>query len=195
MQGLLVTLNGKNLATVSVEGLNILNVNISGDLIGPEIASIDMSGGYYGEDEKDKHLIWLSDIEVSQGDEIEVTLLESTSTLFPGKTIDELYPDTKNNNTAQTIEELYEDLSQRTKLTDKFIFEIEQPNKEIIKSSTSGDDYAFNILVMWKWLHPERASVSLTTNSLAGIKDRKSGKQHSKFNLQYEQSAKFKIST
>jgi len=195
MQGLLVTLNGEKLASVSVEGLNILNVTIHGDLLSPELASLDMSGGYYGENEKDKHLLWLNDIELSQGDEVEIFLLETTSTLFSGKTVNEIYPDAKNNSNSQTMDELFEELSQETKTREKILFEVTQPNGKILKLFTSGNDSNFNFLIMWKWLHPEQASVSLTTNSLIGIRDREKGKQLSKFNINYGQSAKLKIST
>jgi hypothetical protein len=43
--GLTITLNGTELVTVSSEGLNILNVRVHGDRIGPEFANLDVSGG------------------------------------------------------------------------------------------------------------------------------------------------------
>ena len=50
MVGFAVKINGTILVSVSNEGLNILNVRLSGDIHGPELAAIEVIGGYYGGD-------------------------------------------------------------------------------------------------------------------------------------------------
>ena len=47
MPALAVALNDESLATVSSDGLNLVDVRISGDRIGPELGIIRVTGGAY----------------------------------------------------------------------------------------------------------------------------------------------------
>ena len=93
MAGLIVAINGKPIASVSVNGLNILTAQVHGDVLGEELAALDVYGGLYGQGDADKHLIWVSDQSVSAEDEVEIKFVENVSTSYRGRTIEELHPE------------------------------------------------------------------------------------------------------
>ncbi len=196
MLGFRVNINGKELVSVSIEGINILSVQVNGDVYGDELAELQVFGGYYSGDKDDTHFIWVNEHRINEGDEIEIIFAESVTTSYPGKTIEELYPKTEEQKMAcQTLEETFSEISNEPKVRDNFILKLQLPSGEPIYSKTNINEFCFNFNVMWKWLHPEKASVWLTSNTLLGIKERKKGVSHTKLNLKLEQSVKFKVST
>ena len=196
MPGFRVTINGKELVAVSVDGLNILSVQIHGDVIGDELAELQVFGGHYSGNETDTHLIWVNEHRINEKDEIEIIFSESVTTSYPGKTIEELSPKLEEQmGPWQPIEEMFSELSNEPRVRDHFSFILLPPSGEPIHAKTNNNEFSFNCSVMWKWLHPENASIWLTSNTLHGIKERKSGVSHAKLSLQYEQSIKLNVST
>lgn len=193
-QGLAISLNGTELVTISSDGLNILSVRVFGDRIAPEFANLDVSGGLYGEEEDQKHLIWEPDRVISAGDEIAVTLLENVTTSRPGKTIEELYPDDKEPHEPwQPIEQVFQDLAQRPIVRERFNFTVTPPSDQSIHAATLPNEHSFGFSVTWVWLHPERARVFLSSNTLEGIAKREGGSTHAEFRLQYGQRVQFHV--
>jgi len=191
--GLAVSLNGIQLLTLSSDGLNILNVGVSGDRISPEFANLNISGGLYGE-EDEKHLIWAADRVVCPGDEIGVTLLECATTSEPGATIEELYSDDKDRQGPwPSVERVLEGLAQRPHLRERFAFVITAPSEQSIRATTLPNDHSFNFSVMWNWLNPDQARVSLRSNTLDGIAKRQGGSTHAKFVLRVGQRVQFRV--
>ncbi len=194
MPGLEVSLNGNHVATVSTEGLDLVGVRVHGDLIGPEFASLDVSGGLYGDGKESKHLIWVSQREMASGDEIEVTLLENAVTSRPGQTIEQLYPENERpTGPEQTLEEVLRDLRKRPRSRERFVFRITPPNGTPISARTTPSDHSFGFSVMWNSMRPERARVSLSSNSLENIMKRTGGEEHANFLLQFGQAVKLRV--
>lgn len=194
MAGFQVTINGEPLAAVSNDGLNIIAVQVHGDVIGEELASVDVYGGNYGNGEADKHLIWISDHELSKDDEVEIAFSEEVPTSHPGKTIEELHPDSgEQDKSCQSIEEMFEELATRPKLREKHTFELTPPDGEIIRKSTSNDDYSFHFSAMWRWIKPDEARISLTSNTLERIVKREDGSNHATLKLRYGQKVRLRI--
>lgn len=192
--GLAITLNGAELVTISSEGLNILSVRVFGDRITPEFANLDVSGGLYGEEKDQKHLIWEPDRVISPGDEIAVTLLKNTTTSRPGKTIEELYPEEiESHGPCQPIEQVFQDLARRPIVRERFTFIVTPPSGQSIRAETLPNDHSFGFSVTWVWLHPERARVSLSSNTLEGIAKREGGSNHAELRLQYGQRVQFRV--
>ncbi len=132
--GLAISLNGTELVTISSDGLNILSVRVFGDRITPEFANLDVSGGLYGGEGDQKHLIWEPDRVISPCDEIAVTLLENATTSRSGKTIEELYPEDKEpHGPWQPIEQVFQDLAQRPIVRERFTFTQESLDRATIK--------------------------------------------------------------
>lgn len=194
MAGLMVAVNGKSLASVSDAGLNIIAVQIHGDVIGMEFAVVEVFGGLYGQGDSDKHLIWVADYDISQNDEVKITFDEAVSTSQTGRTIEELHPESSSNaEYGQSIDDLYEDLSARPKVRERFTFDLVLPDGEVIRTSTGPDDYSFHLSAMWRWIKPTEARVSLTSNTLERIVRREGGSEHAKLALQFGQSVKLRI--
>ena len=196
MAGLMVAVNGKSLASVSDEGLNIIAVQVHGDVVGEELAVIEVFGGLYGQGDADKHLIWIADHELSQDDEVGITFFEEISTSHKGKTIEELHPNSISNaKSGQTMDDLFEEISALPKVRERFTFVLVPPEGEMVRTSTGPEDYSFHLTAMWRWIKPSEARVSLTSNTLEKISKRESGSDHAAFALQFGQSVKLRIGT
>jgi len=194
MPGLAVTLNGSKVAVVSSEGLNILSVRVHGDVVGPEFATLDVSGGLYGEGPNSTNFIWVADRPVAPGDEITVTLLENASTSHRGKTIDELYPeDEQPMGPWPSMELAFEQISNMPKVRSGFRFEVVPPSGDAIRSRTAANDHLFGFSILWNWKRPDRARVSLSSNNLEQIEKRAGGIDHAEFHLEYGQSVSFRV--
>jgi hypothetical protein len=192
--GLAISLNGTELVTISSDDLNILDVRVFGDRITPEFANLEISGGLYGDEENQKHLIWEPGRSISPGDEITVTLLENAWTSLPGKTIEELYLEDKQaHGPWRPIEQVFQYLAQRPIVRDRFTFTVTPSSSRSIHAETLSDDHSFSFSVTWVWLHPERARVSLSSNTLEGIAKREGGSTHAEFRLQYGQHVQFRV--
>jgi len=195
MAGLIVAINGKPMASVSDAGLNIVTVQVHGDVLGDELAALDVHGGLYGQGDADKHLIWISDHEISARDEVEIEFGEEVSTSYRGKTIEELHPEPSNQEgSEQSMDDLVEDLSTRPKLRDGFNFELLPPDGDLIRASTDPDVFSYHLSAMWNWTKPDRARVSLTSNSLEKIANREDGTKHAAFVLMFGEKFTFRIS-
>jgi hypothetical protein len=196
MAGLLVAVNGRPLASVSSADLNIIAVQVHGDVVGEEIAAIEAFGGLYGHGDVDKHLIWVTDHEISRDDTVEITFLDQVSTSHPGKTIEELYPESgTQNGSGQSMDDLYKDLSSRPKVRDKFAFELVKPDGDMIRTSTGPEDYSFHFSAMWKWTKPDEATASLNSNTLERIVKREDGSNHAAFKLRFGEKMTLRVST
>ena len=197
MSGLKFFVNNQELASVSNHNRNILSAYVSGDLIGPELATASMIGGYYGEPEETVHRIWLDDYEIKESDVIEIQFLDSVSTFGSGMSIEEHAAIHANDEKAEesNSNDMYSWLARQPKVRELFLFELEMPNKELIKSKTSKDDFSFHFGVMWKWTKPEVASVQLSSTSLDKMEGKLAGKTHGKFNLESGQGIKFRVGT
>jgi hypothetical protein len=192
MPGLAVAVNGTRLAAVSTEGSNVIGVRVHGDVLGPEFAVVEVSGGLYGEGDP-KHLIWLSEHPISPGNEIEVSLLESVETSPPGKTIEELFAgEPEPMGPWQPLDQVLADISREPRVRERFSFRVEGPDSSV-SSTTSPGDHSFGFSVTWNWLHPERVRVSLSSNTLDGIAKRAGGTDHAEFFLHYGERVRLRV--
>ena len=196
MAGFRIKVNEKELVSVSNEDFNILTVQVQGDVLGDELAEIEMHGGYYGEDKPKTHYIWLNGYEVKESDEIEIEFLENLETSTPGKTIEELFPENdEKNETSESMEELFSYLSQQPRKRQGFSIELEHSSGDIKRCLIPPEDYSFMFIIMWKWHAPERASVSLTSNTLEGVAKQKSGTAHARAKLSFGEGVKIRVGT
>jgi hypothetical protein len=195
MPGFGISLNGKTVVTVSTEGMNVFSVRVGGDVISLELASLDVSGGYYGDDSENTHFIWLSEQEISAGDEVEVVFLQEASTSQAGKTIEELHPDEQVQcGPPIPIDMIFRHLAGRPKLREHFAFSLVPPSGEVITAQTEQDDHSFGFSVLWNWTRPEEARVSLSSTSLENIEKRQSGADHARFKLHFGERVRLRVS-
>lgn len=194
MPGLAVTVNGREVVTVSTEGYNLLSVRAAGDLISDEFASLDVSGGLYGEGEKSQHLTWVNLIPLNPGDEIGVTFLREAKTSRPGRTLDELFPESEQPmGPWEPLEKMFEDLAKEPLVRERFEFVLTPPDGEPIRATTLPGDHSFGFSVSWAWTSPELARVSLSSASLEQIAKRVNGADHAQFKLQLGQGLRLRV--
>jgi len=197
MSGLKFLLNGQELASISNRDRNIISAYVAGDVIGPELATAHMTGGYYGEPKETDHRIWLDGVEINEGDEIEIQFLETISTSGPGLSIEELAAANANDTKSEEPdrEDIFAWLARQPKVRERFLFELETSKHNFIKSKTLKDDFSFHFGVMWKWTTPNEASVRLTSTSLENMKKEVVGKKHGQLKLEPGQWIKFRVGT
>lgn len=199
MCGLKFLVNGREIASVSNEGRNIINAYVSGDVIGPELATAHITGGFYGNEEDTSHRIWLDHHVISEHDEIEVQFLNEVSTSGSGMTIEEFSEVHVNDGESDEVgeENIHEWLARQPKVRKCFSFEFMGPNNEWINSMTSEDDHYFHFGVMWKWTNPNEVSVRLSSTTLENMKQEKAGTSTTHINLKIlpGQSVKLRVGT
>ena len=194
--GFVVSLNGQELVAVSSEGRNILTVRLHGDVVGEEMASLDVTGGYYGEGSENSHLIWLNAVEISENDEVSVSFEANVATSQAGKTIGELHPEEPEKmGPWQSMEQIFEDLAQQHRVREKFAFELEYSSGAVKRCETKPGEFSFGFDVMWQWLKPEIAKIWLTSNTLESIRDREGGTEHVRVQMRYGESVKVRVKT
>ena len=91
------------------------------------------------------------------------------------------------------MDELFSELSEKPKTREKFLFNLTPPTGEPFQGCTDINDWMFHMNVMWKWLHPDKASVWLTSNSLEGVHNRTDETSHARLSLQLEETLQVNI--
>ncbi len=197
MSGLRFLLNNRELASVSNRKRNIISAYVSGDIVGPELATAHLIGGYYGEHQDTSHRIWLDGLVLTESDEIEIQFLKTISTSGSGMSIEEhAKAHAKDEETEEVDDEdMHTWLVQQPKVRECFSFELEVPSCDLIKTKSATDDFSFYFGVMWKWTNPDEARVHLSSTSLENMKQKKAGKTHSKLKLHPGQGVKFRVGT
>jgi len=197
MCGLKFLVNGREIASVSSDGRNIINAYISGDVIGSELATAHMTGGYYGSEEDTSHRIWLGHHIIVEHDEIEVQFLNDVSSSSGGMTIEELADVHANDYEPDEVgeENIHEWLASQPKVRKCFSFEFMGPNNERINSTTSENDHTFHFGVMWKWTNPNEVSVRLSSTTLENMRQKKAGTTHLNLKILSGQSVKLRVSS
>ena len=195
MPALSVKLNGEFLVRVATDGHDVFDVGVSGDLLGPEHATLRVSGGSFPQGQPSQYLIWENERTLAPGDTIEVAFLAEGSTSHPGKTIDELYPDEEASPSEPfaPTEEVVRELKQRPKAFDSLAFEFIGPDGGSVLGETSPEEHGFAFTILWNSQRPERARASTHTYSLDSLITKEKGKYHGEAKLCFGDRAAFKV--
>ena len=177
--GLAVDLDGENLVTVATDGLDLVDIQVHGDVISEEVASLYISGGSHPDGAESSYLIWVDNRPLRPGSVVAVTFLESAMSSRAGKTIDELFPEKEPpTGSWQPSEVMFDELAKRPKVHERFKFEVVPPAAQPIHAVTELGDHSFAFSVLWNSFHPERARVSLSSTTLENIRTRSNGTYH-----------------
>lgn len=193
--GLVVRINQEVVAAVSSADRNILNVRVHGDVLGPELATLHVMGGYYGDAEETRHLIWVDEREISADDEIEIRFQDLAEDSHPGMTIAELYPEDSAPVDGEPLDMagLAEELRKKPQLRDGFDLHVRVADAEPQVFRVSDPDYSFGVHVMWDWKSQDAARLSISSTSLEQIVERKAGMRHMRERLGPGQSVRLRI--
>jgi hypothetical protein len=195
MAALSVALNGKFLVSVGTEGLDIVDVGVHGDRLGPEPANLGVRGGSYPEGGQSRYFIWEDERPLQPGDTISVTFSQEGNSSRPGQTVEELYPEEAPTppQPFPSVDEVLKELTQRPKQFDHLSFRLVAPNSAITEGGTAVDEHGFAFSVLWNSHRSGSARVSLHTYSLEYLAKRREANYHADMRLQYGQGVTFVV--
>ena len=193
MPAVTVALNDRPILTVSTDGLDLLDVQVSGDRIGPELASLRVCGGSYPDGKPSTYLIWQDETPLEAGDTVSVTFLKEGRSSREGQTIEQLYPNESPKPKGPFVppEQMLRELMQMPKQHPALNFRIKGPDGTETGGTTTDEEPGFGFSVSWNSFRPESARVSLHTYTVQSLIDRQNGTYHARYRLQHGQGVVF----
>lgn len=195
MPALSVSIDGVTLATVSMDGYDVMSVRAAGTRIDDGLATLDLSGGSYPEFGESTYLTWISDVPLQTGQVVTVTFLETASSSHAGKTIEELFPDeppsTQTN--FKPTAEMFAELRAMPTLRDRFSFRLASSSGTNFAGETAPDEHGFGFTVLWNSSNSERARASLHSYTLNNLEARGPMNNHFEEKLHYGGWVRFEI--
>jgi hypothetical protein len=195
MPALAVALNNEPVVTVGTDGLDIVDVHVSGDRLGPELAILRASGGSHPDGKPSTYLIWQDECPLRAGDIVTVGFLKEGVSSRPGQTIEELYPDEPPKPTEPFAppEQVIRELMQKPTQYQALHFRLVNADGTVTEGSTAPAEHGFGFSVSWISQRPERARLSLHTYTLQSLIDRTNSNYHSQGWLQFGQGVLFTV--
>lgn len=180
MPVLSVLVDGQLVARVRTDGLDVLTVNVSGTKIDEPFATVDVSGGSYPENGEPEHLVWLSEFTLQPGQLVRVEFTEEGQNLNPGKTLEELFPDSceEKHGPMPSLEQLVEEVRKRERLREHYSFSVRSSSGANVNAEASPSDHGFGASFLWNWVRPERVSASLHTYTLEQLASKEGSNYH-----------------
>ena len=195
MAALSVTLNGKFVVSVASDGLDLFEVTVSGDRLGPKRPVLRVSGGSFADDTERRYLIWIDEREISSADFLTINFHANGTTSEPGKTIEELYPEefAEPPPPYRPVEEIFRELAERPKMFDRLAFRLVAPGGAMTHALTAPAEHGFGFSVSWSAHRPDYARVSLHTYTLQSLIDNQPGTYHAQLRLQDGEGVTFGV--
>jgi hypothetical protein len=169
-----VAIDGKSIATVCMDEYNVIDVRVGGTQLDEDIARLELSGGSFPEQGKSTHLTWVNELPLRAGQVVTISFLEHAQTSHAGKTTEELFPDDASfkETSFKPYSEIISELRAKPKLHSTYSFRLESSTGTVFEGETKSDDFGFALSVLWDWLSPARAKVSLHTYTLDSLEAR-----------------------
>jgi hypothetical protein len=195
MPALDISVDGVKIATVNMDGLDVVSLNVSGTQVDEDVASLDVSGGSYPENGQPTSLTWVGCFPLHAGQRINVVFLESAASSHPGKTVEELFPDEPvSTQTDFTLTaEMFRELRAKPKHRENFSFRLSLSSGTSFVGTTATNEHGFGFTVLWNSFHPERARVSLHSYTLENLETHSPMNNLVEENIQYGSSVDFQL--
>lgn len=179
MSSISIEINGRGIATISLAGMDVVDVSVHGALDREQKAVLNAMGGNYAEGGCG-HLIWIAERGLLPGEVLSVSLNEGCDIATQGKTIAELYPheEPSTKTDFSMSEDMAAEIRARPRLHERFIVQVETPSAQQAKA-TSDDrntDFAFSFL--WDKFRPDQVRLRLATYCLEDVLARTGGTEH-----------------
>jgi hypothetical protein len=157
------------LCTVRTDGLDMLNVGISGSKIDEAFATLEVSGGTDPESGESTYLIWLDAFALQPGQCVRVEISDHGSTSAPGKTIDECFPEAPEQQPQgppRSREQLVNALRARSHVREQYAIKIKSSSGARQIANVGDNEHGFGASFVWNYVRPARVSASVHTYSL-----------------------------
>lgn len=194
MPSVLIEVDGNLIANVDLSGMQVVDVAVHGGLNGEEKATLSAMGGNY-EDGGCGQLIWINERPIAPGEVVCIKFREDCASPDHGKAIDEQYPDGPSSTAFDFAmnDEMVAELRNRPRLHDGFIIQAETSSGARAMASSDDLNTQFRFGLLWDWLHPEQARLSLRTYSFENIISRSEGAKHLEARLAWGDSTTFSV--
>ena len=194
MPGILVEVDGARVATIDLSAMQVVDVSVHGGLDGENKATLDAYGGNYA-DGACGHLIYIEERVLLPGQLVCVTFQAHCDNPDRGQTLDELYPGEEAipRTDFSINEERAAELRARPRLHEEFIAQVDTASGERMTAVSDEFNTSFRFGLLWDWLHPDRARMSLTTYCLEDVLARRPGTKHVESMLDLGQSVVFSL--
>lgn len=196
MAALSVTLNDQFLVSVATDAFDVVDVSVSGDVMGPEHAILRVSAGSFPDGQGSTYLIWEDERPLVPGDMVTVHFLGDGATSRPGKTIDELYADEPEQNPAApfaTPEQIVAELKQQPRRFALLAFEFVAADGTRSQVQTLAEEHGFGFTVVWDKFRPETARASIHSYTVDSLITKENGKYYANSRLTQGQSVSFVV--
>ncbi len=193
MPALRLLIDDLPILTVSSEGLDLVDVRVSATKVEPEVAAVEVHGGNFGSSDASRFLFWLEHQSLEPGQRVSVEFLADGESSWPGKTVEELYPESENEPEEPETpclprDEMLDQLALRPKAHERLSCTASLPtgtSRVVLADEEHG--YAFG--VSWHSHRPERARVSLHSYTIESLRRKENGTYHVQSALNFGQSA------
>lgn len=194
MPGILVEVDGARVATIDLSAMQVVDVSVHGGLDGENKATLSAFGGNYA-DGTCGHLIFVEERVLLPGQLVRVSFQAHCENADRGQTLDELYPGEEAiPRTEFSInEERAAELRARPRLHEEFVVQVDTASGERVTAVSNELNTDFRFGLLWDWLHPDRARMSLTTYSVEDVLAKRRGTGHVESLLDLGQSIVFSL--
>jgi hypothetical protein len=196
MAALSVALNDQFLVSVATNGFDLVDVSVSGDVMGPKHAILRVSAGSYPEGQASTYLIWEDERHLMPGDMVSVHFRVDGTTSRPGKTIEELYvnePELRPAEPFATPEQVVADLKKKPKCFPFLAFEFIAADGTRSQIETAPGEHGFGFTVLWDKFRPETVRAALHSYTLDSLITKQNGRYHANSRLAHGQGVSLVI--
>ena len=194
MSCMVIEVNGRGIATISLAGMDVVDVSVHGALDREQKAMLSAMGGDYSEGGAG-HLIWIAEHGLLPGEVVGVSLSKACDFATIGKTIDELYPDAGPcvNADFSISDEMAGEIRARPRLHEDFVVQVETSSAQVANATSDDFNTHFTFNVLWDRFQPDQVRLRLATYSLDDVVARNGGREHLKNILSIGDKVKFTL--
>jgi hypothetical protein len=194
MATLAIDVNDTRVATISLTGMQLVDVSVRGALDCKSKATISAMGSSHGENGSG-HLIWIEAHALLAGDIVRIGLNDTHDPGDRGKTIEELHPDeAPSTRTDFSISaDMAADLRARPRLHEAFFVRAETSCGKKAGATSDERNTDFVLRILWTDAQPNQVRLALHTHCLDDVLARTGGQRHLDTLLSSGDSATFQL--
>ena len=192
---LAVEIDGRTVAAVRCDDFHVVNARVSGSLVEPQFATVELTASTHPEVGEGTYLLWLNELELRPSQAVTFKFLANGELFGTGRTIDELHPeqDDAKGDPEMSIEECFLQLRARPNLRAGYSFLASTPPLPGQPSSTVPGEYSFSFSSLWNWLRQDRASISLSTWTIDSVEFNTPSREHFREYINPGQAATLRV--
>lgn len=189
-----IEVNGVGIATISLAGMDVVDVSVFGGLDREQKAMLSAMGGNYSEGGCG-HLIWIAERGLLPGELLSVRLNETCGIATPGKTIAELYPEAEASTRSDfsVSADMAAEIRARPRLHEGFKVQVETSRAQQACARSDELNTCFTFGILWDRFRPDQLCVRLASYCLDDVVARTGGNAHLETTLSMGDSVSFSV--